>query len=621
MTTHMPKLLVIDDLFGRNVPGGRNEDRENLCAHFLLSDVTGDAAARASRQRVLKPVAEAIFCRGQQPVCADVGDTVENDLEGTLEVVRGGWFGAEGARRRSAQALPWALVLLDLCFYTGQVTSGSHGSTPFMPEGRGGDDNPRDYFGLTLLDAIHQEFPELPIFILSSKPRDEVSYEFSRRGALGFIARDDLRAPELLKAALWQHGLLPDPAGELVGHSLPLLLALREARRAAYHRENLLIRGERGTGKELLALYVNRVSAGLSEAMGGRQSARPFVTVNSAIFTPSLFASELFGIRPQTATGVAGKIGLVESANGGDLFLDEIADMPPEVQAAMLRVLQERTITRVGDLQQTEVDVRFLSATNIDLEDGSRPFRSDLLDRLRGGGTLWLPSLRERPADILLLVEKFVREAEAQRAGALHRDVTPEALSALISYDWPGNVRELRSAIFDAVSRHPDVEHLVPGHLRLGGRLSEDGPRLRPATEAKRGAASAQTPAGLDELLASMREFVFTQATAADWSGRFGELQVACAWLMARHLKACLEATKRRTAEVPAGLIQIHPAVKLLSGDSRITASKAADMIKRILAPVEAELTGDLREAYEIAVRLRPKSWVASARREQTPQD
>lgn len=617
----MPKLLVIDDLFGRNMPGGRNEDRENLCAHFLLSDVTGDAASEASRQRVLKPVAEAVFCRGQQPVCADVGDTVENDPEGTLEVVRGGWFGAEDARRRTTEGPAWSLILLDLCFYTGRVTSGSHGRTPWMPEGRGGDDDPRGYFGLTLLDAIHRVFPELPIFILSSKPRDEVSYEFSQRGALGFIARDDLRAPELLKAALWQHGLLPDPAGELVGHSLPLLLALREARRAAHHRENLLVRGERGTGKELLARYVNRVSAELPDARVGALPARPFVTVNSAVFTPSLFASELFGIRPQTATGVAGKIGLIESANGGDLFLDEIADMPLEVQAAMLRVLQERTITRVGDRQQTAVDVRFLSATNVDLEDGSRPFRSDLLDRLRGGGTLWLPSLRERPADIPLLVEKFVREAEAQRAGALHRDITAEALSALVSYDWPGNVRELRSAVLDAVSRHPDVEHLVAGHLRLDRRSGEERSRLQPAPEAGRAATQTQAAAGLDELLATMKAFVFTQPAAAEWSGRFGEVQAACAWLLARHLEACLEATKRRTAAVPSGIIQIHPAVKLLSGDPRITASKAADVIKRILAPLEAEISGDLREAYEIALRLRPKSLGASPRRKPTPQD
>ena len=116
--------------------------------------------------------------------------------------------------------------------------------------------------------------------------------------------------------------------------------------------------------------------------------------------------------------------------NRGDLFLDEIADMPLEVQAAVLRVLQERLITRVGSRQPKEVDVRFLSATNADLEDGSRGFRSDLLDRLRLGGTVWLPPLRERPTDIPLLVENFVHEAEAQRKGSLHRDITPEVLDA-----------------------------------------------------------------------------------------------------------------------------------------------------------------------------------------------
>jgi hypothetical protein len=334
----LPRLLVIDDLFGRAMVGVRNPDRENLCAHFLWRDVTGDAASQASRQTVLKPVADAVFCRGQIPRVAGVGSVVDNDLPGALGVVAEGWLGA--LRHGTA---PWAMVLLDLCFYTGRVTEESHRRTPGMPEGRPGDDDPRRYFGLTLLEAIHREFPELPVLILSSKPRDEVSLEFSRRGALGFIARDDLRGPEILQDALWQHGLIPDPSADLVGTSLPVLLALREARRASAHRSNLLIRGERGTGKELLAGYVHRVSE-----RDATQPARPFVVVNSAVLRTDLFSSELFGIEPKTATGVDGKIGLVEAADGGDLFMDEIADMPPEAQASALRVLQDRQITLAG---------------------------------------------------------------------------------------------------------------------------------------------------------------------------------------------------------------------------------------------------------------------------------
>lgn len=604
----LPRLLILDDLFGRNLVDGRNPDRENLCAHFLWHDVTGDAAARASRQRVLQPVAEAVFHRGQTPGLSDVGVLVENDVQGSLAKVRGGWSDA-----LAKGSPPWAMVLLDLCFYTGYVTEESHRRTPGMPEGQPEDDDPRSYFGLTLLEEIHREFPELPVMILSSKPREEVSLEFSQRGALGFIARDDLRGPKLVGEALWQHGLLPDSAGELVGNSLPVLLALREARRAAAHRENLLIRGERGSGKELLAVYIHRVSL-----PNGVIEKRPFVTVNSAVLTPNLFSSELFGIEPKTATGVDGKIGLIEMANCGDLFLDEIADMPSEVQAAVLRVLQERRVTRVGGRQPRDVDVRFLSATNANLEEEECDFRFDLLDRLRLGGTLWLPPLRERPTDIPLLTEKFVREAEAQRPEAMRRQITPEAMQALGSYEWPGNIRELRSAILDAVNRHPDVEYLVPGHLRLGLQSRE----IKASASTRK--ASPKVPDegeieaitdGLWFLLASLSKIKFDVRDAGQWAGKLGELQREYHRLIARMIEAAIKLTKRRTPENPEGLIQIHPAVKLITGDSSLTASKAADMLKRLLGPLQDELEGDLRAAYEIAVRLRPKSAGTPARR------
>lgn len=605
----LPHILILDDLFGRVVPGGHNVDRENLCANFLWYDATDDVEAKASRQKVLKPTANAVFFRGQTPVYAGVGDIVENDIEATLEVVRKGWVAQAGSSAGVRVAPPWTMMLLDLCFYTGLVTEESHRRTPGMPEGRPGDDQPEGYFGLTLLDAIHRTFPELPIFILSSKPREEVSLEFSRRGALGFIARDDLRGPELLEEALWSHGLLPDSTGEFVGNSLPLLLSLREARRAARHRENILVKGERGTGKELMAHYLHRVASG--------DRGRPFVTVNSAVFTADLFASELFGIQPRTATGVDGKTGFIEAANGGDLFLDEIADMSPEVQAALLRVLQERKVTPVGGRQSTPVDVRFISATNVELDDPAQGFRADLLDRLRVGGDISLPRLRERPSDIPLLAEKFVREAEAQRAGTRYREITDEVLNQLAAYDWPGNIRELRSVIVDAVNRHPDVEFLVPGHLRIGrDRSGANGSLHVQATEGNMGLVSTETrKIGIAGLLEQLNSVEFDPREAARWAGRLGDLQLAQARLFARYFEAALAATKRRTPGIPTGQVQIHPAIKLITGDSTITASKAADLIKRLLGPVEAELEGDLREAYDIALRLRPRSSKAMARR------
>lgn len=588
-----PRLLVIDDLFGRSVAGGRNTDRENLCANFLWVDVSGDLAARASCQEVVTPVAEAVFCRAQAPSCARVGDTVESDLEAALETVRNGWH------RGKASELSWSMVLLDLCFYTGQVTEESNRQSPGMPRGRPKDDDPGSYFGLTLLDAIHREFPELPIFILSSKPREAVSLEFSRRGALGFIARDDPRGPELLQEALWQHGLLPDHGRLIVGHSLPLLLALREARRAAGHGQNVLIRGERGTGKELLALYLHRTV--------GKGKCRPFVPVNSAGFTETIFASELFGIEPRTATNVDGKTGLIEAADGGDLFLDEIADMPIEVQAALLRVLQDRQITRVGGRKGRPVDVRFLSATNVEIEAKEFGFREDLLDRLRLGGTVTLPPLRERKSDIPILVEQFVRQAEDARPGALQRDVAVEAIERLLKHDWPGNVRELRTCIFDAVNRQPNVEHLVAQHLRMDGQPAL--PPVRRSAEERRSPMQAvlYSDNEIGALLVGIKICEFPVKDIGKWAGQLHDLQREHTWLLARYLQAALDATKRRTPEVPGGQIQIHPAVKLMTGDSSVTASKAADIIKRMLGGISAELSGDLAEAYAIAIRLRPK--------------
>lgn len=598
----LPHILILDDLFGRVVSGGQNVDRQNLCANFLWYDATGDADAKASTQRILKPTANAVFFRAQTPIAANVGDTVENDIEATMEVVRAGWVPQPGLKNATHTHPPWSMVLLDLCFYTGRVTQESHRRTPGMPEGRPTDDRPASYFGLTLLDAIHKAFPELPVFILSSKPRHQVSLEFSQRGALGFIARDDLTAPDLLEKALWNHGLLPDSRGDFIGNSLPLLLALREARRAAAHRENILIKGERGTGKELMAHYLHQVAS--------QDRERPFVPVNSAVFTPNLFASELFGIQARTATGVDGKIGLIAAANGGDLFLDEIADMSPEVQAAVLRVLQERRLTPVGGRQSIPVDVRFLSATNVELDQPGRKFRADLLDRLRTGGSISLPCLRDRPSDIPLLVGQFVREAEGHRPGSHAREITKEAMDQLMVYEWPGNIRELRSVIVDAVNRHADVEFLVPNHLRIGNE--HKGPKAEgkePETDSPAATpdSSKRTDDALNDLLRLQNSLTFDASQAAHWAGRLDDFQLTHAKFIARYLQAALVATRRITPENPSGKIQIHPAIKLITGDAGISASKAADLIKRLLAPIEAELDGDLREAYQIALRLRPK--------------
>jgi len=593
-----PRILILDDLFGRDMPDMPNEHRENLCAHFLWHDATGDKAAKASSQNILNPIAEAVFFRGQTPLVAKIGTVVENDLPGALTKVRSGWSDA-----LAKGETPWALVLLDLCFYTGEVTEESNRRVAGMPEGRFDDDDYRKYFGLTILDAIHKEYPELPVMILSSKSRNEVSLEFTERGAVGFIDRTDLRGPEIIQDALWHHGLLPDYSGRIVGNSLPILLALREARRAARHRENLLIRGERGSGKELFSYYVNSVSNERDNAN------RPFATVNSAVLSSSMFASELFGINPKTATNVDGKIGLIEAADGGDLFLDEIADMPQDVQAAVLRVLQDKQITPIGARKPKDIDVRFISATNVNLENAVSGFRSDLLDRLRLGGTIFLPPLRDRKSDIPILADKFIREAEAGRQGALKREITSEALDKLISHDWPGNIRELQTCLFKAVNSNPDVEHLVPRHLVMTSQLDKSEIQV-PATHnpskemQKRDDLVPVTD--LDAILKMQSDVHFGMDNINQWAGCLGDVEDANLRLLANCLKASLNATKDRTVN-PNGIIQIHPALKLMTGDSTLTAVEAYDIIKRILGPFEDELEDDLRDAYNQTIHQRGK--------------
>lgn len=596
----LPRLLIIDDLFGRTQLNRRNEERANLCGQYLVEDITGDDVDKGTVPRVKRPIAQAFFCRGQTPKCSAVGDVVENDLEGTLRVIQEGWGDELPGPQR------WALVLLDLCFYTGRVTRESDRRTPGMPEGRPTDDNPGHYFGLRLLNAIQERFPDLPIVILSSKPREQVSRTFAQRGALAFLPRGEERGPELLREYLWRHGLTPDDSGDIVGSSKALLLTLRAARRVALDRRNVLIRGERGTGKELLARYIHRLSS--------HATPHPLVVVDSGALSPQLYASELFGHRRGAFTGAdRDRTGRIVQASGGDLFLDEIGNMPPDVQVGLLRVLEQRVVTPLGAVEGQPVDVRFLSATNDDLDGKAATggFRQDLLDRFREGGTVFLRPLRERLEDLDLLVERLVREAERARPGALARRIEPEALDLLRSHDWPGNIRELRSCIYNAVSSYPDVEHLVPVHLHFGmiGREKGDAPRAVPP-QAQPGLAPEA--AGLASLLATLRAFSFEGVPPSELVGALPLVQEAYARLTAGLLRAALRSTCRATPDRPEGEVLIHPSIKLLMGDKAVNASRAADIIKRelrVCPAIAKELLADplLREAYETALRLRPR--------------
>ena len=230
---------------------------------------------------------------------------------------------------------------------------------------------------------------------------------------------------------------------DIVGSSAALSNVLRQVRKVAHSDSTVLILGETGTGKELIARAIHKRS---------NRADRAFIGVNCAAITPSLIASELFGHEKGAFTGATQRrLGRFESANGGTIFLDEVGDLPPEVQIALLRVLQEHEIERVGSDRPIPVDVRVLAATHRDLNAlvAEGKFRQDLLYRLNVV-PIEMPSLRERAADIPLLVEYFI-DRFGKKAGKKFKTINRKTLQLFQAYGWPGNVRELQNVIERAV--------------------------------------------------------------------------------------------------------------------------------------------------------------------------
>lgn len=230
---------------------------------------------------------------------------------------------------------------------------------------------------------------------------------------------------------------------ELVGTSAGLEAVRRAVGRVTATDATVLILGETGTGKELIARSIHEQSD---------RRERAFVAVNCAALAPGLIASELFGHEAGAFTGaVKQRLGRFELADGGTLFLDEVGEIPTEAQVSLLRVLQERSIERVGGGAPIPVDVRIVAATNRNLAtaltDGR--FREDLYYRL-SVFPITVPPLRERPGDIATLADYFVRQFAA-RHGRVVRHIAPRTLKALASHPWPGNVRELQNLIERAV--------------------------------------------------------------------------------------------------------------------------------------------------------------------------
>src|SRR6266705_1260451 len=283
-------------------------------------------------------------------------------------------------------------------------------------------------------------------FVIRFAPIKDERGDITRWCGIGTDIEDRKRAEEETRKeniALREEIIKASMFEEIVGNSYPLQQVLNRLAKVAPTDSTVLITGETGTGKELIARAIHKAS---------KRSARAFVSVNCAAIPQSLIASELFGHEKGAFTGATQRrLGRFESASGGTIFLDEIGDLPPEIQVALLRVLQEREIERVGSNKPIPIDVRVVAATHRDLNalvaDGK--FREDLLYRLNVV-PIEVPPLRDRVADIPLLVEYFI-DRLGKRAGKKFKAIDKKSLKAFQSYVWPGNVRELQNVIERAV--------------------------------------------------------------------------------------------------------------------------------------------------------------------------
>jgi two-component system response regulator HydG len=312
--------------------------------------------------------------------------------------------------------------------------------------------------GMDLLRALKEFSPETDVLMMTAYGTIETAVQAMKLGACDYITKpfpvDELRLRvehilekrRLRHENRWlRHELFHHLGIEnLVGHSPAFLQVLEKVRRVAPTDATVLLTGETGTGKDVLARAIHLLS---------RRAARPFIAVNCAALPESLLESELFGHVKGAFTGaVANRKGLVEEASSGTLFLDEIGTIPLSIQAKLLRVLEERTIRRLGENREIPVDVRIIAATNRDLRDALRKgeFREDLYYRLNVI-VIDLPPLRMRRADIPLLAHHFLRQF-CQRDQKTILGFSEAALDLLLAYDFPGNIRELRHIIEHAVA-------------------------------------------------------------------------------------------------------------------------------------------------------------------------
>jgi DNA-binding NtrC family response regulator len=339
--------------------------------------------------------------------------------------------------------------------------------------------------GMEVLREIRRRDPDQVVVVITAFSSIESAIEAMREGAFHYIPKPFKNEEVLLtiRKGLEQRRLTAENRSlkeqlrqrfafdNIIGKSKPMQQVYELIQLAAPSKSNIMILGESGTGKELVAKAIHHHS---------RRSGGPFVTVNSGSMPADLLESNLFGhVRGAFTGAVTSKKGLFELANEGSIFFDEIGNIPIDTQSKLLRVIQEREFMRLGGLETIKVDVRIIAATNAELETAVQQgaFREDLFYRLNVI-TVTLPPLRKRTEDIPLLAQHFLAHYARENEKAI-RELSPQAMEALLDYHWPGNVRELENAVERAVV------------LSIGEVLTED---LLPASVRHREPAGLPPP-------------------------------------------------------------------------------------------------------------------------------
>jgi DNA-binding NtrC family response regulator len=534
----LPRVLIIDDVYGQE-----KKEQDNFCLRSGLKNPL-------SSLEVEEPIAEAVFCRGQ----VEINGQVKNDLEGTLKFIRDGW----------EQYPRWALVLLDLHFDTGRYMY---------------DRDPEKYFGLTILKALHhaKELHDIPVIILSAMDRSPIETIFSEYGALGFVDKSKLNKTKL-QELLFHHGLVESPDEGFIGRSVEFLKCLKEARtRARIKDGNILILGENGTGKELLAEYIHRQSGRTGE----------YKSLFTQGVPENLIEDLLFGhVKGAFTDAKLDQVGAAELADKGTLFIDEFGNIPASIQPKLLRLLDKKTreVQRLGNQQPKKLDLLTVMATNkLDILS-SDDFRKDLLFRVNAANPILLPPLRDREEDILRLAEFFTRKFEKD-FNALQRSISPEARETLLSYHWPGNIRELETVIENAVYNYKELRTLSANHLKLERGLHKELIPIAVPRETEAPTTPSLEPKSKDFklIIEILKTYDFEHFKKEDLKGKLPQVQDAYALLLVKYLIAALKATLTYTSKKPEGEISYHPAMKLISNDFDMKATPAKRLLNNLL--------------------------------------